>query len=505
MSIEQHVGNAPIPHRQQSDMATASAQNATAASQSASDETQGDANKEGVAEGSEKKKEGKKLEEFVSLAWKGLLFFGGIFMLIFFVQVGFFPDLKLTDLTATLAAVSLTGLLMLVIFAGSFVVPAVMARRAFARLNDAQGVVLMAAFAGAMPARAFCLSLLQTATWWRAIEWILYGLALVLGALAYRTHIPKRDEPANFDASVENGRVQYHKSVLRAATQGKRFGGPLLEVLWVALVFFFGQIIAPYYFAITYHSTDSSNQTLMFFAWPLICFAANIALLSPERADEKRWWRDLVVTAGVLLLIFLSLTGASSLISESIARRLALGYISDAVVTLSKQGCEVAEASSGGAMTCRFARANAPGVVCPVTIVSRIGSEVVLQPMKSNFQVVVKSADVLGWARTAPPAIPSGASGVEANGPKQGSNEPPSLRQPLRCGGCHSPSPRIIPKLRVHSPARFTVRSYAICQHPRRNKNHRAKHDRANIDDASARRLLTGTGNGFAARDECLL
>ncbi|MGF6296380.1 hypothetical protein [Paraburkholderia youngii] len=430
MSDEQPLGDSATVDTQQNGAATTSPQSATPSSQPADEGTKGGAGNEGNGVGAEKKKEGKKLEELVSLAWKGLLFFGGIVLLIFFVQVGFFPDLKLTDLTATLAAVSLTGLLMLVIFAGSFVVPALMTHASFARLNDAKGVVLMAALAGAVSAWALCLSLFHPSAFWMTV--LLYALALVLGVIAYLIHLPTKDEPATAELTGTHSETQIKRggrfiswcriSVLCVGAWLKRYGGTLLEVLWVAGAFFLGQIIATYYFALTYRSQDSSDQVLMFFAWPFLCFVANIGLLSSNGTDEKRWWKVLGATAGVLLLGFLMMTSASSLMSGGIARRLALGSIPDAVVTLSKQGCEIAEASSRGIMKCRRAKADAPGVVCPVTIVSRIGSEVVLQPKNSNFEVVMKSAEVLGWARTAPPAFASAASGAPSDGSEHGSN-----------------------------------------------------------------------------------
>jgi hypothetical protein len=57
-----------------------------------------------------------------------------------------------------------------------------------------------------------------------------------------------------------------------------------------------------------------------------------------------------------------------------------------------------------------------------VTIVSRIGSEIVIQPKNSNFQVVVKSEDVLGWSRKAPRAFLHAASSVTGDIPNRGGN-----------------------------------------------------------------------------------
>ncbi|WP_410815298.1 hypothetical protein [Paraburkholderia sp.] len=414
MSDEQQVVDTP-----QSGTAAVSPQSATPSSQPAGEGTQSDVKKEGDGAGNEKKKEGKKLEDLVSLAWKGLLFLGGIFLLIFFADVGFFPTLKLTDLTATLAAVSLTGLLMLVIFAGSFVAPALMAHGSFARLNKTPLVVWMSALAGAVPAWTLCLWLFLWGAPGVAGGGLCLSLALVFATIAYRNYLSEKRKLASVDVAGNDGAAPGGQSVLRVGTKLDQFGGPLMEVLGVASTFFVGQLIATYYGILLYHSPASRDQNLWLAVWPAICFVANIGLLSIHRADEKRWWKDLGLMAGALLVIFLAMTGASSQISGGIARRFALGGIPDAVVTLSKQGCKIAEASSCGAMTCQYATPDALGVVRKVKIVSRIGSEVVLQPDQSKVQVVMKSTEVLGWAREAPPSSPRAASGVAGNDSNQ--------------------------------------------------------------------------------------
>lgn len=349
-----------------------------------------------------RKKEG--IAELMSLAWKGLLFCGGIFLLIFFMQVGFLPDFKLTDLTAMLAAVSLIGLLILFIFAGSFVMPVLLAGSSFVHLKSAKFVLRMSAIAGALPVWAISLSALlggKLSTWIGCAT----TLSLELIVAAYFIHRPTSDKSGNAKATRRDRNIQASNT---ADSGGARrlSNEPFLHMLLIGLAFFFGQFIATYYFVLTYRSSNSTDQVVMLFTWPVVCFFVNIALLENLDVDnEKQRWMKLGVSAGVLLLLFLLFTSASSMMTGGIARRLALGNIPGTVVTLSKKGCEIAEASSQGSMQCRYAKADAPGVICPVTIISRVGSEFVLQPEKSNFEVVIKSAEILGWARLTPAAF----------------------------------------------------------------------------------------------------
>ncbi|CAB3804239.1 hypothetical protein LMG28614_05987 [Paraburkholderia ultramafica] len=414
------MGDTSTADTPQSGAATASPQSATNTSQPTGNGTQDGAKKESDGAAEEKKKEGKKFEnlkEIVSLAWKGLLFLGGIFLLIFFLNVGFFPNIKLADLTATLAAVSMTGLLMLVIFAAAFVFPALMAHGSLARLNGAEEVVRKSAFLGAVPAWAFCLWLLKIDIWWKFGGTVGLLILLALG-LTYRKPQDAKDKPPSINRAAMDGEDRCSLSELWNGEKRNRS-----EVVGVIVAFFFGQIIAAFYFALTSSQTGSNDQLPMFFAWPVICFGANIIVLTHDRADDKRRWKYLGSAAGLLLLIFLMMTSASSLMSASIASRLALGGIPDAAVMLSKQGCEIAKASSCNAMECQAVNADGTGVVGPVTIVSRIGSEVVLQPKNPNFQVVMKSEDVLGWSRKTPRAFLHAASSVTGDSPNQGGNE----------------------------------------------------------------------------------
>jgi hypothetical protein len=420
MSGESQAGDERDPDTKKNNAASGSPKGPAPSGQPASTSAQG-----GADGGNRMGKEKKKLEELVSLAWKGLLFLGGIFLLIFFVQVGFFPSFKLEDLTATLAAVSLIGLSLLAIFAGSFVLPALTLHDSFERLKSAKCVVLMSALAGGLPVWAISLSLLfyRTVQWWVGLLVALVALLFIF--LAYQIHRPERAKPIKADSAgkVCDEETKRKCFIARCRTNTPDDGvsndsdNPLIEVISVAAVFFFAQLVATYYFVLMYRPTDQDlgKQVIELFAWPAVCFVANVALLhNPNKTDEKNWWKTLAATAGVLLLMFMSVTGASSLMSGGIARKLALGDIPSTVVMLSKQGCEIAEVSSRSAMTCQQVKADGSGVVCPVTIVSRMGSEVVLQPENSNFEVVMKSTEVLGWARTAPPAFANSASGASA-------------------------------------------------------------------------------------------
>ncbi|WP_321866733.1 hypothetical protein [Paraburkholderia tropica] len=428
MSGKNKAGTIPAAGMSQSSPSVLSPQDTTSGAQPPGEQIDGGGsgqNNDGEnEERNDGKKEGRKLEELVSLAWKGLLFFGGIFLLIFFVDVGFFPDLKLPDLTATLSAVSLTGLLMLVLFAGSFVAPALMTRGSFAQLASAQRVAWASAFAGAAPAWILCGSLLLSGSWRSWGIFCAFALAVLLISLAIRFHIQAEDVPVAADVDgASAGQDDKEKAKVRSKEQWDRRIARG-QVFGVAVAFFIGQLVATYYIVLARSSSNSGNAVFVIVLWPILCFIVNIGLLLyPDWTDEKRWRRTLGAVAGILLFAFFTLTSASSQLTGGIARRLALGLIPDASVMLTKDGCQIAEMSSGRLMQCKRKGEDVPGVVCHVTIVSRVGSEFVLRPQGADFAVVMRSTDVLGWASKLPQGFPSDAQDVKGDTAKNGSNK----------------------------------------------------------------------------------
>ena len=65
------------------------------------------------------------LEPIFPFLWKAILGAGGLILLLFFMQIGFMPEIGLADATAMMVAIALSGLVF-VVPAGAAMFPAIM-------------------------------------------------------------------------------------------------------------------------------------------------------------------------------------------------------------------------------------------------------------------------------------------------------------------------------------------------------------------------------------------
>jgi len=105
---------------------------------------------------------------------------------------------------------------------------------------------------------------------------------------------------------------------------------------------------------------------------------------------------------GILLL--LTLSNSSSFLTERMARTLGIGALPNVSLAVTKEGCQVLHALSGG-LLCNPASDRLVYTVEPVTLRSRFGEQVLIEYSKEApdasvaYEAVLQATEVLGWQR----------------------------------------------------------------------------------------------------------
>ncbi|MBN3811984.1 MFS transporter [Paraburkholderia sp. Ac-20347] len=348
----------------------------------------------------QKKKEKCKFDDFVSLGWKALLAFGGLMLLAFFWQVQFLPEIKLADITAVLAAVAVSGVVLLLIFVASAVLPALGTYAAFKGQRQRAKSIILAAGSGGLAASALFVGSMADSSWWA----LLPGVA-ALFVFIWAWHFAKsewQEQERETEKQAEQQEIKDMKSLdffrSKAAPASTGSMVVFLDVAFTAFIFFVGLSFSAIFFTVSYRAQPvHAYSYAAFVVWMLLCFGYNIALATGDVRDKRR-----LKVAGALIFLlvvaFLMLTGSLPLLASSVVKKLGLGEIDSASILLTSQGCDVVEATSNNEMRCSREKAGKSGTLCDVKILSRIGSEVLLSD--SHSDVVVKRDDVLGWQRS---------------------------------------------------------------------------------------------------------
>lgn len=405
-----------------------------------------------------------------------VLTFGGLLLLIYFLRIGFMPDIALESATTLLYAVSVLGLFILTVFASYLVMPAIVAKL-FWHDYQQQGKLSVGWALGLSGGAAFL-------AWFSWIAWVfhasgeknntpsehgfyflLFFLVPSIGAtgiawwLARKPNRPtkenvnaiespfKNDADGESDHDKENTAQDLREKQPTEAQENhsKAKNSPIRATWMVA-----GTALTQWVLMFTVLAmTVGLGQERMrdekdWMALPILLvpllFSAAIPFLIQKMAwgQATRWMLGLGPT---LLLLLLLVTESFSQPAAIVVSKLGAGEFDMTRVVLSGKGCKQLNQALGSEQ-CAEAKDDEPTALCPVALRSRIGAQVLIEvaPMTlkdgkliwlskdANGQtiprqrVVLDKSALLAWSTLAPNTV---APATAASAPA--SLEPASL------------------------------------------------------------------------------
>lgn len=295
--------------------------------------------------------------ELNAMPWASLLSLtlavGGIFLLVFFVSLGFLPDLDFKDLTGIILAVALVGVCTVLVIGGGFVLPTL-----YLDLQDQ---------------RKRLTALLQ------AILGVVWAFLLVLKAI-FASHYP--DWAYAITAFVA---IAAPYLISRCVDKHTTWANLGKTYVLVGLWFVWALAIPLLYFLAMSQQVKREDWE---FALRLLSFPLLFAVLSLVAASLPEHQRGLGRLGAVFLavVIFSYLSNRPAIIPEAVIRLLGLSLDRDHVtVILTETACNSINLSFRAyGKPCEFDLPSKLGVVTDSQIKSRIGAQIVAhwRPLK---------------------------------------------------------------------------------------------------------------------------
>lgn len=326
-----------------------------------------------------------------------VLTIGGLFILAFFVRIGFMPDVDLASSTALLSAVALVGLATITAFVFISVLPGVATQYALHA-------------SGLPPDKGNLTTIAATG--------VLFPIVVVIGAWMYGE---KFAAFANYAIPIFFGvpviavvwRV-FNLSKAREKSallvEAKVEGGAGLESIFLLSFSAFAWIIGVFtalQIALRF-SADSDHPswlTLIVVAvWVFLLIGLNVAT---ARLSIKQAWVFAPVSASVTLLVLTLLTGNFSEIPVSTIRVLGFGEMKNVDLLVKADVCRSLPMTSSSDLRCSTSASDSVGILRDVTIRSRIGAQMVIEKSGTGSsnnaaklqvtRLVLKKDDVVMW------------------------------------------------------------------------------------------------------------
>jgi hypothetical protein len=368
-----------------------------------------------------------------------VLTLGGLLMLVFFVHIDFMPDVDLASSTAVLAAVALIGLLVLCFIGLTAVAPG--ALTSYLSKEWKLEIDRYAALAAATPALVLVLVIvIQIMKWWEWIENIsveallvfVFSFSLLSSIAAINLNNKKNNRPVidlklrkisifvfvpfivsaaifwemKLDWVDQNNIVAAYIippilfSVILLTRRKKQSADSvestvatwkLVLALWfVTAVWVWGIFLTFYLFILLSHGSTRSDLEILCYSllWLFFTLFSNIGLTAVKPGLTSR---TTILFAFISCYFLLILSANLSVVSVISVRALGLGSIENTRVSLTSRACRAFNlAAAGSDIKCEHDSTEAGGSVCPVTVMSRIGSDVLLEWNLSSKEQTAK-------------------------------------------------------------------------------------------------------------------
>lgn len=320
---------------------------------------------------------------------------GGLFVLVFFVRIGFMPDVDLTNSTALLSAVALVGLGSLTAFVLVAVLPGVATQYALdesALPPDRWTLMTVAAAGVLLPIVILALVWLpEGSTPPSASYWAPAFIALAVLAIILRVYY-----------------LSKHLRVEASLATPKLTGADGLQSIFLligsALAWILGTLTAlqiAFQFAIG-SSHPTWFTTLVISAWMFLVVSINAVT---ARLQTKQAWIFAPISGFVIFVLLILLTSSFSELPANAIRILGFGEVKNVDLVVKADVCRSMPLTSSTDLRCAMSSSDAVGIFRDVTIRSRIGAQIVVEKSALNSasntqavtRLVLKKEDVVMW------------------------------------------------------------------------------------------------------------
>ncbi|WP_285409829.1 hypothetical protein [Variovorax sp. efr-133-TYG-130] len=325
-----------------------------------------------------------------------VLTIGGLFILAFFVRIGFMPDVDLASSTALLSAVALVGLATVTAFVFMAVLPGVATRYALHNsklLPDNWTLATVAATGVLFP--IFVVLVLMRED--KVASFVNYAIpisfAVPVAAVVWRVFKLSRARGNSKDlAEAKVDGVAGLETIFLLSFSAYAWIVGIFTALQVALRFFVGS------------DHPSWLIFLMVAAWVFLLIGLNLAT---ARLSVKQTWLFAPVAAAVTLLALTLLTGNFFEIPTSTIRALGFGEMKNVDLLVKGDVCRSLPMTSSSNLRCSTSSSDSVGILRDVTIRSRIGAQMVVETSGAGAtqkdakqqvtRLVLKKDDVVMW------------------------------------------------------------------------------------------------------------
>ena len=324
---------------------------------------------------------------------------GGIFLLMFFCQLGGMPELDLAGASAILMAVAAVGFALSAAWTGCALAAGHILRGNEPKSNELRTPKALAFLALPGWLSAFAVSCYlawkpngDIPTWAFSFPFVL----MVVFACVYALLKPKSDmvnDVANNGAWTKFGR----------------------GIGYLAISYFWLLTAASAFitlFAMFPRDGDNSNFLIGLVVWTTWCYLSNVVLVKVTKVNT------LVLMAGccaMSLFMLLTVSGNWAGLPMAAVRMLGLGEIPVALV-LTSEGCDHLNKAAGGRPVCRVEAGEKTATVCPALLRSRIGAPFFIElspydekgywpqvhPPTRLTAIAIAKSEIPSWSRLAP-------------------------------------------------------------------------------------------------------
>jgi hypothetical protein len=415
----------------------------------------------------------KHLLDIFSVGWRMMLLLGGLFTLFFFIHINFLPEIDLANSTALLASIALIGLFLTSLLCALFIAPSFILRLMFeagiakhdeenaATEQSVKNIVIaeqninLVALgknvssndAAVMPTTTDTNTTthqvnVATSTssnivtqlshqlnndkhtfWIRALFSSILAIGFQILAISYGGYSEWFWAMLVVGIASVLGLLWLKKSIKNNGSIFLTYSA--LTALWFCL-----DTLMALPFLTSFKGESEGSLPNELFFWFLCLAFINIQLAGIEKG--KLWYAPIFFGA-ISLILFLSLTNNSSLVTVSALRSLKLGEISGVSMVVTKTGYSMI-CKSVCSDSCPIAKDEEYFVVRPVTILSRIGSQylVNINENSRSARVLLKKEDVIGWSE---PDTSSNNNVSKSTQPKYVDLPPSNICKALSTGG----------------------------------------------------------------------
>lgn len=304
-----------------------------------------------------------------------VLTFGGLLLLVYFLRIGFLPDIALESATTLLYAVSILGLFILVIFAAYLVMPAFVAKAMWQDYQE-QGklsVTWVFGLSGGAAFFAWPISFFSIIVLEKSAEQSLFislGTVILTVFLSACFMASRKSEPKS-------------KSVKEDADEQPKAGG---HPIWVALrvaatAFIQWALLCIVFLMVVGLGRDGVLRKAEWPALFVVLLPLLFSAVIPLMVQKLTWSQSVRLTLGlgpVLLFVLLLLTESFSKPSALVISKLGAGEFEATRLVLSGKGCKQLNLALGGEH-CVEVKDDEPTPLCPVALRSRIGGQILIE------------------------------------------------------------------------------------------------------------------------------